>query len=237
MCKHLHLHCHISSAQQPCVTTGSYPGRNAHLESKRHRGSRRDGSLGESTSCISMRTRDGIPAPMQTSSAWLYVLSTPALELWVQAETGESLGISGCQPSSRVRERPCLEGIKSLTIEKRTGHFLLLHTQCEYTTHTPLTQTYKHAKSLLPPPPTKVVRIKNYKDNLIVKGQEIASHEPCLINPEMQREIKEKSVKGVPKLLFLCPHVSCNRQHEIKAVLNTGPTMKQCPRLLPLETM
>lgn len=139
---------------------------------------------------------------MQTSSAWLYVLSAPALEVWVQAETGGSLGISGCQPSSRVRERPRLEGIKSLTIEKRIGHFLLLHTQCGYTTHTPLTQTYKHAKSPPPPPSTKVVRTKNYKDNLIVKGQEIASHEPCLINPEMQGENKEKSVKGVPKLLF-----------------------------------
>lgn len=63
------------------------------------------------------------------------------------------------------------------------------HTQCEYNTHThtPLTQTYMHAKSTppLPPPSSKVVKTKNYKDNLIVKEQKIASHEPCLINPEM----------------------------------------------------
>lgn len=44
-----------------------------------------------------------------------------------------------------------------------------------------------HAKSTPPPPPpsSNVVKTKNYKDNLIVKEQKIASLEPCLINPEM----------------------------------------------------
>lgn len=81
LCMHLHLHCHILSTQQSRVTTGSYPGRNPHLERKRHRGSRRDGSLGESTCCINMRALDRIPAALQTSSSWLYVLATPALEV------------------------------------------------------------------------------------------------------------------------------------------------------------
>lgn len=125
MCTHLHLHCHISSTQQSRVTTGSYPGRNPHLESKRHRGSRRDGSLGGNTCCVNVRARDGFPAALQTSPSWLYVLATLALEVWVWAETGGSLGLSGCQPSFRVRERPCLEGIKSLVIKKGTGHLPL----------------------------------------------------------------------------------------------------------------
>lgn len=176
----LNFCCCIPSAQQPPVTTGYSTGRNTHLEIIRHhRGRRRDGGfLGKCTCCLSVRMRVGI------SRAWLLVLRTSALGVWMGTETGGFLKLAGCPPGPCFRGRLHLKGVKLLAIEKGTGHLpLASHT------HTPLTHTHMQAKSPPPPPPpapappppsSRVVKTKQYKDNLIFTAQDMVNHEHCV---------------------------------------------------------